>query len=116
MFYCCDTEVNLFYEAAPSASVEDLILGVSELEEQSAFVWERMLDEPGLWYARFELFRMLGPQRTIAAAYRRSRRQDGLDSKSVHNDWYKQARKWDWQNRAEAWDRVERERVRPVRY
>lgn len=80
--------------------------------EEEAPVWAQMAGEPGKWYARFETYRLLGPHRSIRAAYRQRRAQDGLGGAQAGSAWFSAARKWSWQERAEAWDKVERERLR----
>lgn len=72
-------------------------------------VWEREEGEPGNWYARFEVYRLLGPGRTLEAAYR----EIGGLGRPGHA-WRKAAVRWRWRERAEAWDASERERVRVI--
>ena len=55
-----------------------------------------------MWYDRFEVYRLLGPTRTIDAAYRIS---SGLDSRAGLA-WWKRAKQFNWKQRAEAWDKV----------
>jgi len=59
-----------------------------------------------LWFARFELYRELGPGRTIEDVWRLNKAQQSAPSeaKRPHNRWYDLAREWEWQERAEAWD------------
>lgn len=68
--------------------------------------WDRRPGEPMLWFARFELYRELGPGRTIEDVWRLNKAQQSAPSeaKRPHNRWYDLAREWEWQERAEAWD------------
>lgn len=89
-------------------------------------IWEREKGEPSLWYGRFEVFRLLGPGRSLDGAYgaeeqgRRGEGEQGREakgSKGKHKKrpsrhWYAAAKRWRWIERAEAWDGAERERVR----
>lgn len=87
---------------------------VSRTEEETVPVWERDLGEPGNWCARFEVYRLLGPSRTLAEAHRRCARQEGLHAKSPGQAWQKISRRWAWRERAETWDHAERERLRAL--
>lgn len=67
--------------------------------------WERLENEPALWFYRFERYRMLGPDRSLLATsnqwrLERSRRVLTSSPKS----WAKARDRWRWQERAEAWD------------
>lgn len=74
-------------------------------------LWERQPGEPLDWYAKFEHFRALGPQRTVFAAYRSVRAQAHPDANpasfratSPPNTWNKAAEQWQWHARAQWWD------------
>lgn len=84
------------------------------MQEGTAPVWERMAGEPGVWYARFEIFRLLGPTRTLARAYRTAARLEGLRGKRPSRGWTVAAREWKWVERAEAWDQEQREWLRAI--
>ena len=92
--------------------MEGVRVGEIETEEEAALVWERMSDEPGNWYARFETFRLLGPARTVAEAHRQCAREEGRCTDHVAGDWNGNIQKWRWRERAEAWDQVEQEKIR----
>src|SRR5262249_13079902 len=65
----------------------------------------RLPDEPGMWYARFEAFRMLGPRRSILAVYNSEREKDGESAAlSVPGAWNDAAKTWRWRDRAATWD------------
>lgn len=68
--------------------------------------WDRLPREPMLWFARFEIYRELGPGRTIEEAWRvhKAEQSSPSNSKRPHNRWYEVAREWSWQKRAEEWD------------
>jgi hypothetical protein len=78
----------------------------------SPFTCDRLPHEPDRWYARFELFRSLGPARTIDAAYRIAAIRDNLHAKRPGALWYDNARRWQWRERAQAWDNNQRENLR----
>ena len=71
--------------------------------------WDRLPGESGLWYERFDIYRLAGSGRSLDATYRLvSDRTEGRAGAV----WRKTAEKWRWQERAEAWDAVEREKLR----
>ena len=72
--------------------------------------WDRRPGEPALWYARFESYRLLGPGRSISAAFRVATGKD--ISHRAGASWWRAFRGGEWQRRAEAWDVVERDRLR----
>lgn len=74
--------------------------------------WARMPDEPGLWFERFDLWRSLGPSRTIEEAFQRDRAKRGLKAERPHFRWYEVRKDWDWDARAEAWDAFKAEESR----
>ena len=84
------------------------------MQEGVAPVWERMAAEPGIWYARFEIYRLLGPARTLARAYRTAARLEGLYGKRPSRGWTAPARDWKWAERAGAWDQAQREWLRAI--
>jgi hypothetical protein len=71
--------------------------------------WNRLPREPAKWYARFEIYLSLGPERSVTLAHLRvcQMRQDATHwtppagSKST---WYHKFYAWQWEARAEAWD------------
>ena len=68
--------------------------------------WDRLPDEPSLWYDRFETYRLLGVRRSVSRAYRICRLSQELKRPHVHSRWYGVAERWNWASRAEAWDEV----------
>jgi hypothetical protein len=71
--------------------------------------WQRMRGEPALWYERFDIFRQLGPGRTLEDAWRK------LEVKTAKHPswrWYEVAKEWNWVERAAAWDAYRFEQLR----
>ncbi len=82
-------------------------------EEGKTNLWDRKPGETNLWYSRFEDFRLLGPERTVAEVYRVWLAKRGMKaSKKLPGRWSREALRWQWVIRAEAWDAAERERLR----
>ena len=82
-----------------------------------AAAWDRLGDEPGVWYGRFEFFRLLGSGRSLDAAYRAWKEAQppgtkGCRGARANRHWHTAARRWQWLARAEAWDAAERETLR----
>lgn len=81
--------------------------------------WDRQRDEDGelepiKWFRRFQLYRALGPERSILAAYKEWQRSEGKRSEATTGapmSWWDASRKWEWDKRAQAWD-MEQERRR----
>lgn len=75
--------------------------------------WERLPGEPAKWFSRFEVFRLLGPERTMEATWRSIRTQQGKAQSNTRptQPWFDTSRKWKWGERAAAWDAVEFERI-----
>lgn len=61
--------------------------------------------EPPLWYRRYCLYRDLGPNRTLEAAFHASGKPAG---RRPGHAWYATAEAWQWSNRAAAWDAEQR--------
>jgi len=64
--------------------------------------WDPQPGEPPRWYARFEIFRLIGPHRTMEEAYRITREAERLRGKRPGTGWYTMARDWDWAGRFSA--------------
>ena len=65
-----------------------------------------MADEPNRWYQQFERYRLLGPTRSLLAAYNQWRIEKSRKaSTSCTKSWRVMAEQWRWQARAEAWDK-----------
>ena len=83
--------------------------------------WERLENEPNRWFQRFELFRLLGPNRSIAAVYRSEVEAKGRKGSEPGQAWYTAAADHRWLERAEAWDKslsdqvAEKEQARRIK-
>jgi hypothetical protein len=77
--------------------------GWRTMDERSS--WDRLDGEPGLWWQRFDRFRLLGPERSILGLFNRWRldKSRGV-STSAPKSWRDAAVQWRWRARAEAWD------------
>ncbi len=78
--------------------------------------WSRQPKEPIRWFTRFEIFRLMGPDRSILGAYREYLARKGderhLRSRlSRPTSWTKNSIKWHWQERAEVWDMEEHQKL-----
>lgn len=76
-------------------------------------VWARQEGEPANWYARFEQFRLAGPQRSLLGLYNEERQKAGKGSaQKVPGAWAEAAERWHWRSRCEAYDvhQIERQR------
>ncbi len=75
-------------------------------------LWERREGEPNKLFDRFEIYRLLGPSRSLYAAYNAWRERSGAKSArkraGLPQSWRLAAEKWQWQPRAEAFDEHER--------
>jgi hypothetical protein len=68
--------------------------------------WEQKPDEPGRWYQQFERYRLLGPDRSLLAAFNQWRIEKGRKvSTRAPKTWRDAAARCSWQSRAEAWDK-----------
>lgn len=80
---------------------------VDEVVESDA--WDLQPGENTAWYARFDQYRLLGPNRTLREVYRRERniyrksKQHAIHLGSV-KEWNIVSASWEWTPRAEAWD------------
>ena len=67
--------------------------------------WKQQPDEPSDWYDRFHVYLMLGPSRTLTAAFRAWAKSRSTPSGALIGH----ARKWRWKERALAYDQANRE-------
>lgn len=82
------------------------------------YLWDRQEGETPTWFARFEIYKELGPSRSFLPAYKIERRnrlvKKGKDPsrvdrvQSVPESWRKQIREHNWETRALAWDEHQR--------
>jgi hypothetical protein len=75
--------------------------------------WERQLEEPNLWFTRFERYRLAGPNRSLLGTMNAERTEKSRKRQSrVSGAWNQAYERWRWRERAEAWDEQEQHRVR----
>ena len=77
-------------------------------ESASENPWDQQPEEPTLWFKRFSAYLLMGPTRTVAAAYcdEFARRHPGKTCKPRSaTNWRVLSARWSWRARAEAWDK-----------
>lgn len=76
--------------------------------------WDRRPGEPSKWFARFEQYRLLGPNRSYLAVYKAERIAAGKSGAvtRIPGSWDENAAAWEWRARVEAFDVAEVERHR----
>jgi len=75
--------------------------------------WEQQAGEPNRWYARFERFRLAGPNRSLLSTLNAERQQRGAKKgKSLPQAWARSVHQWRWRERAQAWDEYQRRQAR----
>jgi len=90
-------------------------------EDAGEPAWERRTGESQVWFARFERYRLLGPERSLRTAFaseprnatstvEETPRAPGPHALRLPAAWRKAAQKWNWSGRANAWDEHERAR------
>jgi len=81
-------------------------------EISPSLIWERRDDESNKWFDRFQTYLLLGPSRSLYAAYTAWRERSGAKSArkraGLPQSWRLAAEKWQWQPRAEQFDEHER--------
>lgn len=84
----------------------------TKAEKPPSLEWERREGEPNKWYARFQTYLLLGPDRSLYAAYNAWREQSGAKSAQKRAglplSWRLAAEQWEWSSRAEQFDEHER--------
>jgi|GEM_PF-2392634 hypothetical protein len=78
--------------------------------------WERQPKEPTQLYERFQRYLLLGPARSVYAAYRaelaeraRARQKKlSITRTGLPQSWREQSKRWRWSERAQAFDEAER--------
>jgi hypothetical protein len=83
------------------------------MKQEQGDPWDRLQGEPEHWFARFEMYRLAGPTRTVEASYRSEARDKA--KRYLPTNWKRAVERWHWKERAEAWDDDERERARKQR-
>lgn len=76
--------------------------------------WDRWPGEPENWYARFEIYRACGPERSIERAFQlwKEAQPKPIKSKRPGQEWFDASRKWQWLMRAAYYDDKEIARAR----
>lgn len=74
--------------------------------EVTQAIWERQPNEPARWYARFLLYRGMGPDRSLLGCVHREEAQKDSKKRSrgVPGAWSDAFEQWNWKARAEAYD------------
>lgn len=84
-------------------------MGMDEFVEklENTPPWAQLPHESMMWFNRFEIYRLMGPDRSVNGAYREWTKQqpDKKVAKLPPHSWYGTSKEHDWQERAEAWDR-----------
>ena len=76
--------------------------------------WERQRDEggdlePGLWFSRFDAFRLMDHTRSLLGCVNAERERRGAKRRnSVPGSWFRAFKCWHWAERTEAWDAWQR--------
>lgn len=67
--------------------------------------WDRQPGEPPFWFHRFERYRLLGPDRSLLAAYNDWRIEKGREKATgCPGSWSRARDRWTWVQRAQVWD------------
>lgn len=64
-------------------------------------LWEQLEGEPGAAYARFLLYRNLGPTRSLDTAYQVTKSDSSLQAPG---NWAAESNRYQWVERSTAWD------------
>ena len=78
-----------------------------ELGGEQEKAWDQRAGESNLWHKRFSLYLLMGPTRSLQAAYREeyARKHGGATTKKeTASNWKTMASRWQWSQRAKAWD------------
>ena len=74
--------------------------------------WQRLPNEPMRWYARFEAYRLAGPNRSLLGTYNAEQDKEGQKrTPNPPTSWRNAMIKYQWAARAEAWDIQEQARI-----
>lgn len=75
--------------------------------------WLQQPNEKMLWFDRFEVYRNIGPDRSLLSTYRLVRKaplRDGQEL-SIPSSWSQAYHRYHWKERAEAFDKLELEKL-----
>ena len=67
----------------------------------------QQIGENDLWFGRFHVYLMLGPERSYLAAYKQVKEKETgkkCNAKAVPQSWSKNYKKWQWEQRARVFD------------
>ena len=77
--------------------------------------YSRQPGESTRWFTRFELFRLMGPDRSLFGAYKQYLVNLGKERSrpptAPPNSWRNNSVKWEWWKRAEIWDMEEHQKL-----
>lgn len=89
--------------------------------------WDRLRGETSRWYARFDVYRSLGPNRSMGAAYKAWHAAENIahpdtapkmratyNGVNAPDTVWRVATRWRWTERAEAWDSYQIELARQM--
>jgi hypothetical protein len=78
------------------------------MESDDLHYWDQLPGEAGAAYARFLIYRNLGPARSLQSAYQAyadsGKVQKGSKKLHASGQWQKDAKQFEWAERAQAWD------------
>lgn len=79
---------------------------MNEHTEVTQATYQRQAGEPGLWFARFLLYRNAGPGRTLLGTVHaeEARKSNKKPSKYIPGAWSNACERWNWKARAEQYD------------
>ena len=79
---------------------------MTDSAEVTQAIYERQPNEPARWYARFLLYRGMGPDRSLLACFHREEATKShiKPHKTVPGAWKDNAERWNWKARAEQYD------------
>jgi len=71
-------------------------------------LWDRMDEEPMLWYGRFRAFLLMGSRRSVNAVFsmeqESTKNDENLREPNAPGEWYKTEKEWNWKERAHKYD------------
>jgi hypothetical protein len=92
---------------------------VFEVFERERTEWDKLDDEKASHYAKFEIYRLLGPTRTLLGAYREALSREIIgpisDKVSVPGSWKGLFVQFNWRERAEKFDEADRKQAETIR-
>jgi len=83
-------------------------------KQPSKMDWKQQIGEPDPWYAKFHIYLMLGPARSMLASFnewRSLQKKTTKQATSIPPTWREKAKRWEWKERASIYDATVREEV-----